>query len=439
MAIQQSLQETNNNGNGGDHTANNNNNNNEPPPDYDNLGELKFNEAEEAPPTFTRRMSTQLSMQLERQTSVLDQATGGVGGFQTMVGMIPGMNRGKSTKQLKATYFCHICFMKNPVDEGFCLRDCEHMYCIECIKNFCRSKISHGVVYLKCFHPVDDNNNTQCSVDIHEEDIHQLVDGDTWSKYQRFKSNLENAMSRQCPYCSATSIGEKDVNTITCSNSACGKQYCVYHSNAHAMDETCESYELRTAKETKINEMAMKEMGDGCKPCPQCEFRIVKNGGCNHMKCVKCGCSFCWLCCEVVEDAPVPSHYKDENSKCNGQQFTGDSEQPPVSILIIMVICMCLFCIPGLALGCVFGCLLHPCVVFLCNPDKNIFETITMCAFVFMMIPAVVVIGIVIILWSGLKSIYDNIQSVCSCLPNCPQSCAWIDRMHAQQREPQPV
>ena len=50
------------------------------------------------------------------------------------------------------------------------------------------------------------------------------------------------------------------------------------------MDEDCEAYELRMKKEDRINEMAAQEMGDGCKPCPKCEFRIVKNGGCNHMK-----------------------------------------------------------------------------------------------------------------------------------------------------------
>ena len=28
------------------------------------------------------------------------------------------------------------------------------------------------------------------------------------------------------------------------------------------------------------------------------------------MKCVKCGCSFCWLCMEVIEDDELPMHYK---------------------------------------------------------------------------------------------------------------------------------
>eukprot|EP00656_Telonema_subtile_P012455 TRINITY_DN16271_c0_g1_i1.p1 TRINITY_DN16271_c0_g1~~TRINITY_DN16271_c0_g1_i1.p1 ORF type:complete len:420 (-),score=59.13 TRINITY_DN16271_c0_g1_i1:144-1403(-) len=31
-------------------------------------------------------------------------------------------------------------------------------------------------------------------------------------------------------------------------------------------------------------------------PCPACRAPILKNGGCQHMTCLKCGESFCWLC-----------------------------------------------------------------------------------------------------------------------------------------------
>ena len=34
------------------------------------------------------------------------------------------------------------------------------------------------------------------------------------------------------------------------------------------------------------------------KPCPnkRCRYRITKNGGCSHMKCIKCNTVFCWFC-----------------------------------------------------------------------------------------------------------------------------------------------
>jgi hypothetical protein len=32
------------------------------------------------------------------------------------------------------------------------------------------------------------------------------------------------------------------------------------------------------------------------KPCPSCNTRIEKDGGCNHMSCTKCNFQFCWIC-----------------------------------------------------------------------------------------------------------------------------------------------
>eukprot|EP00485_Elphidium_margaritaceum_P013443 CAMPEP_0202731360 /NCGR_PEP_ID=MMETSP1385-20130828/187109_1 /ASSEMBLY_ACC=CAM_ASM_000861 /TAXON_ID=933848 /ORGANISM="Elphidium margaritaceum" /LENGTH=447 /DNA_ID=CAMNT_0049397655 /DNA_START=915 /DNA_END=2255 /DNA_ORIENTATION=+ len=379
----------------------------------------------EAPPPMARRMSTQLSVQLE---------SSGISSYlpNSMASMLPGLASNKHL--LHKTYFCNICFMKNPIDDGFTLRGCQHQFCVECLQQFCTNKINNGSVHMKCFHPVENQDiNRQgdapyasCGIDIDEQDVHQLVDADTWSKYNKFKSNLENTMSRQCPFCDHTQIGDKDKNVIHCGG--CDKEYCLVHSNAHPMTESCESYELRTAKENKMNEMALQELGDKCKQCPQCDFRIIKNGGCNHMKCVKCGCSFCWLCMEQIEDVEIPSHYSDENSKCKDQQFTGDDgERPPLPILIIMMCCLCIFCIPGVALGLVFGCLCHPCVLLCFNQDgsRNVIETVSVCSFIWMIIPVAILFAIFLLVARAIKSIYDAVQLMCPCLPNCPASCGW--------------
>ena len=31
-------------------------------------------------------------------------------------------------------------------------------------------------------------------------------------------------------------------------------------------------------------------------PCPNCSAMIYKDGGCNHMVCMKCKYEFCWFC-----------------------------------------------------------------------------------------------------------------------------------------------
>jgi len=42
-------------------------------------------------------------------------------------------------------------------------------------------------------------------------------------------------------------------------------------------------------------------------PCPKCSFPIMKDGGCNHMRCTKCNYYFCWVC-------------GGEGNKCNAYQ-----------------------------------------------------------------------------------------------------------------------
>ena len=41
------------------------------------------------------------------------------------------------------------------------------------------------------------------------------------------------------------------------------------------MTATCESYELRTAKETRINELALEKLGDKVKPCSNVHWKVM--------------------------------------------------------------------------------------------------------------------------------------------------------------------
>ncbi|GBE86216.1 hypothetical protein SCP_0900950 [Sparassis crispa] len=42
---------------------------------------------------------------------------------------------------------------------------------------------------------------------------------------------------------------------------------------------------------------------NGIKPCPKCKADLQKNGGCNHIKCVRCGTHMCWVCMETFSDS----------------------------------------------------------------------------------------------------------------------------------------
>eukprot|EP01083_Nonionella_stella_P280472 954142_1 len=337
---------------------------------------------------------------------------------------IPGLNK----SQLKSTYFCHICFTKYPVEEGFTLTTCQHQFCTDCLKQFMTNKINHAVVNLTCFHPLQ-SEDTPCGAVITEHDIHQLSDPQTWNKYQNFRSNLENTLSRQCPYCDHTQIGDPLQPIMNCKNTQCNRQYCLYHNNAHAVDVHCEEYELSIAKETRMNEMAILQMGDDVKQCPQCTFQIFKNGGCNHMKCVKCGCSFCWICLEIIGDELVPIHYSDPMSNCNGQQFTGmEVEMPPRWLLCIITLCIIIFFLPSVALGIVFGLICFPFVLccgvrFDDGKRLPLGGTMIACALMWLALFVVFTVFIPICILEAVcnlfRCLYGLIRICLPCLPEC--------------------
>jgi len=87
---------------------------------------------------------------------------------------------------------------------------------------------------------------------------------------------------------------------------SCNAEFCYYHSNSH-VGKSCGEYERKMADETSLNQTYLEEHA---KECPQCNMLVMKTGGCNQMKCVKCGVHFCWLCRKVVDSGTFPAHYQ---------------------------------------------------------------------------------------------------------------------------------
>jgi hypothetical protein len=46
---------------------------------------------------------------------------------------------------------------------------------------------------------------------------------------------------------------------------------------------------------------------NGWKKCPHCSVAVERNGGCDHMTCRVCRCSFCYLCGKYDSSNPTSS------------------------------------------------------------------------------------------------------------------------------------
>ncbi|GLD97514.1 hypothetical protein PINS_up006204 [Pythium insidiosum] len=329
--------------------------------------------------------------------------------FSTMFGM-----------PVEETFRCQICFENQPVAESVELEACGHRFCADCFKQYLELKISEGQVYPVCFHEtVVDSGDAgdpnapdsgaskvkACGVAVSASDISNIVDPDVWKKYLTFKFNKEHDNGRQCPYCSFSQICV-GAEQPECTCESCGKIFCFFHGNAH-QDATCADYELKNAESDKLNRTAIAEIA---KPCPGCQNNVEKNGGCNHMKCIVCNTSFCWICGELVEDVPTPSHFAWWNlNGCGGKQMVDVDNQSAaerfwgaVFRVLFLIVCVP----PGFVLAVAItlcSCFCIPCMRLLDEKFSTLFFGLVhqMAMLVYFLLVAVVLLAVFILAWGA--------------------------------------
>ena len=168
-------------------------------------------------------------------------------------------------------------------------------------------------------------------------------------KNQKKKHTYVN--SRRCPKCDTPQIntsgrssdGRILLPTMTCSARDCDQVYCFYHSNSH-VGSTCLEYEANVAAATRLNEAYLSKH---TKPCPQCKTSVQKSGGCNQMKCTKCGVHFCWLCNRRVDSGTFPSHFQWWNvGGCPNMQMNESIEPSRLEVTRSKVrLCVIIMCV----------------------------------------------------------------------------------------------
>jgi len=190
----------------------------------------------------------------------------------------------------KGKYECPICCEEKSSTSMFAL-PCNHFFCKQCWKDHTKNQIESLSMIVKCMEP-------ECNSHIPFTNIASLCGKKLASLYY---SRIVNSpisfrgIIKKChnPKCSL-SIGIKSLGLCYTVKCKCGERTCwLCGKQAHAplKCEFVDEWYLKAGKESSEYKVARIT-----KPCPNCQVRIQKNEGCNHMTCVSCKYEFCWLC-----------------------------------------------------------------------------------------------------------------------------------------------
>lgn len=147
---------------------------------------------------------------------------------------------------------------------------------------------------------------------------------------------LDETDTQELYHASLTLLVAGDKRYAWCENPTCGYVYSPFHFKQKKQSIRlcpnckgryclrCKKPALTQAHEVRCEIYWMEDhakeniewLKENTKNCPRCEFRVEKNGGCNHMKCAKCGCHYCFLCLEIIcPNSPV-THFSDPSKSC---------------------------------------------------------------------------------------------------------------------------
>lgn len=194
---------------------------------------------------------------------------------------------------------CSVCFCDCSADQFLAL-PCGHYFCSECWKGNLTTKIGEGQHHIKCM-------EAQCNRTVPPNSIKLICGDEIYGNLMHYIMDNQVSLAdtfTNCPKptCSkpVNALETHLCNVLKCS---CGHEFCsLCHEQSHS-PATCAEKEFWTMI-TNEDIMQQRLFGPNVKKCPQCLSIIEKNGGCNHMTCMKCRHEFCWMCMRAWNNHP---------------------------------------------------------------------------------------------------------------------------------------
>jgi len=185
-------------------------------------------------------------------------------------------------RQSQAT--CPICIGDYPSEELKSSLKCQHAFCSACLTEYLTVKINNNeVLEIPC-------PQSGCTEIFTEKSVKKIIPSKEYTKYQdrvTRKMMLRGPKQNYCPQpgCSrpVKLVEGQDFTMCKCGAKICNACHNLFHEGKSCIEAIDSDFE----KYTKEN---------GVKFCMMCKTIVVKETGCNTIKCAVCDYKWCWVC-----------------------------------------------------------------------------------------------------------------------------------------------
>eukprot|EP00808_Paulinella_micropora_P016839 g79735.t1 len=206
-------------------------------------------------------------------------------------------SKGKTKEKRK----CPACYESFELEQHLLLQ-CGHSLCSTCWHGTVSAKLSEGPsgIFSRC--PGLDTAGKPCTLVLSEAVMTRFL---SETEIKTYRNMLDRHFVEACSqtfYCpgiscdTVFSLSHSAPAEVQCS--ACGNKSCTAcHQQAHAPCP-CDLVKVwHKEMEVEDGEAASLALIESlAKPCPRCTSKIMKEPGCNHIRCSVCNFHFCWQC-----------------------------------------------------------------------------------------------------------------------------------------------